>query len=69
MKHNTIYARGRKMMKKYIVYREDDEDEKMGEFKTREEAREAIKEYKRFDKENKNPFEEKYFIRAEEQEH
>ena len=35
-------------MKKYCVYREDDQDELMGWFHTKKEAQEQIKESKRF---------------------
>lgn len=38
-----------------------------GEFKTRKEAQAFIRELKRFDKENENPFDENYFIEWEEE--
>lgn len=45
---------------KYLVV--NYEDEEFGAFDTRAEAKEHIKELKRFDKENKNPFDEGYRV-------
>lgn len=46
----------------FAVYREDDMNELIGRFRTLKEAKDCIKECKRFDKEMGNPFEEKYII-------
>ena len=46
----------------FVVYRKDDMSEFIGRFKTLKEAKNCIKECKRFDKENGNPFEESYII-------
>lgn len=45
----------------YVVYTKLDWD-RMGSFKTLKEAKDFIKELKRFDKENGNPFDEQYVI-------
>lgn len=47
----------------YEVYNVD--DELLAKFKTLKEAKDFIKELKRFDKENGNPFDEKYRIEFE----
>lgn len=47
----------------YVVYNVDNEP--LEEFKTIKEAREFIKECKRFDKEQGNPFNENYRIEKE----
>ena len=51
-------------MKKFVVYNEDDES--FGKFNTLKEAKNQIKDLKRFDKEQENPFEEVYRIEVEE---
>lgn len=50
---------------RYVVYNPDNEWEELGEFKTLKEAREFIKELKRFDKEQGNPFDDNYTIHKE----
>ena len=50
-------------MKKYVVYNIDDEC--FGLFDSLKEARQQIRELKRFDKEHENPFEEEYRIEIE----
>ena len=49
----------------YRVWREDDQDEPMGRFKTWEQAKKYIEELKDFDARNNNPFEERYYITKE----
>lgn len=53
-------------MKKYVVINDIDQDE-MGEFDSRKEAQEFIRESKRFDKEQGNPFNETYSIEVREE--
>jgi len=48
----------------YVVYNFDNEP--LNEFKTVKEAKQFIKECKRFDKEQGNPFDEQYRIEKEE---
>lgn len=49
----------------YVIYSSIDQQE-FGSFPTLKEARRHIKELKRFDEENGNPFEEGYYIEREE---
>lgn len=49
---------------KYVVISKNDY-EVMDRFNTKKEAQQAIKEYKRFDKEYGNPFKEEYYIEEE----
>ena len=49
----------------YVIYSSIDQQE-FGSFPTLKEARQRIKELKRFDEENGNPFEEGYYIEREE---
>lgn len=48
----------------FVVYSSIDQQE-FGSFKTLKEARQHIKELKRFDEENGNPFDEGYYIERE----
>ena len=52
-------------MKNYIVLNFDNEE--LNSFKTLKEAKQFIKDCKKFDKENGNPFDEKYRIEIEEE--
>lgn len=53
-------------MKKYVVISEIDEEE-IGSFKTKKEALKCIRDCKRLDKEEGNPFDESYRIDIEEE--
>ena len=64
MKKRQHSVKGEKIMKKFVVYNEDDES--FGKFNTLKEAKNQIKDLKRFDKEQENPFEEVYRIEVEE---
>ena len=48
---------------RYVIYTEDGIE--CGEFKTLKQAKQKIKDLKRFDKENGNPFNEQYIIEME----
>jgi len=52
------------MKKIYVVISEIDFEE-MGRFDSYKQAKEFIKDCIRFDKENENPFDEKYYIEVE----
>ena len=49
------------MKKIYVVLSE----EKIGRFDSYKQAKECIRDYIRFDIENKNPFDKKYYIKVE----
>lgn len=53
-------------MIRYVIINETDNYNDLGlSFKTLKEAKERIKDLKRFDKENGNPFNDKYVVRKE----
>ena len=52
-------------MIKFVVYNEDNEYEELGVFDTIKEAKEHIREIRKFDREMGNPFNDRYIVSKE----
>lgn len=59
-------TKGVKEMTKFVVYNVDNEYEELGAFDTLKEAKAHIREVRRFDRENGNPFNDRYIVSKEE---
>ena len=53
-------------MTKFVIYNVDNEYEEIAECDTLKEAKERIKDVKRFDREMGNPFDDRYIVAREE---